>query len=233
MSDLLRLPSVLTMPLQFFIAIILGILAHHGVFIKGKWHLRAPALVMFHIAFIFLTWGVRTWKHPVERYGSLLTAIELFGWYLMALFCSITVYRLFFHRLKHFPGPRLAVVTKLWHVFQCRDSRNHLVLDLMHKKYGNFVRTGELMITHLCELFEIIRLTLCFSKVPGRLLFFIQRRSKLWMDRTTIIRDRIGMTWFTQEYHQSFRATHNPILRGAVCGLRRFLRKVSIRSRIL
>ncbi|OQE89490.1 hypothetical protein PENNAL_c0014G05119 [Penicillium nalgiovense] len=57
------------------------------------------------------------------------------------------VYRLIFHRLKYFPGPKLAAVSKLWHVWKCRDSRGHLVLEAWHEKYGEFVRTGPSEIT--------------------------------------------------------------------------------------
>ncbi|KAJ5291528.1 cytochrome P450 [Penicillium angulare] len=59
---------------------------------------------------------------------------------------SIIIYRLFFHRLRHFPGPRLGAASKLWSVYKCRDSRNHLFLDELNKKYGTFVRTGQLCI---------------------------------------------------------------------------------------
>jgi hypothetical protein len=59
------------------------------------------------------------------------------------LFSSITIYRIFFHQLKRFPGPRLASLTKLWHVWKCRDSRGHLVLQAWYEEYGEFVRTGK------------------------------------------------------------------------------------------
>ena len=63
--------------------------------------------------------------------------------YLFALFASIAARRLFFHRLQSFPGPILAKVSKLWHLYHCLDSRNHLVLDDLHNRYGDFVRTGQ------------------------------------------------------------------------------------------
>ncbi|MCJ1268692.1 hypothetical protein MMC22_008580 [Lobaria immixta] len=96
---------------------------------------------MFHIALAGIFWGAWDWQHPGEKYRGLGMVTGLSSCYMSGLFCSITVYRLFFHRLRHFSGPQLAAVTKLWHVFQCRDSRNYLVLDSMHKQYGNFVRT--------------------------------------------------------------------------------------------
>ncbi|KAL9593418.1 MAG: hypothetical protein Q9179_005896 [Wetmoreana sp. 5 TL-2023] len=47
-----------------------------------------------------------------------------------------------FHRLRNFPGPRFAAVSKLWHIWQCRDSRNHLVLEDLRRQYGSFVLTA-------------------------------------------------------------------------------------------
>ena len=64
--------------------------------------------------------------------------------YLSSLFVSIITYRTMFHRLHHFPGPALAKFSKLWHVAHCLGSKNHLLLDGLHKTYGDFVRTGTL-----------------------------------------------------------------------------------------
>ncbi|KAI9151287.1 Cytochrome P469 monooxygenase [Paramyrothecium foliicola] len=67
--------------------------------------------------------------------------------YFTSLLSSIAVYRLFFHRLRKFRGPRLAALTKLWHVWKCRYSRGHIVLEDMRRQYGSFVRTGPNEIT--------------------------------------------------------------------------------------
>ncbi|KAJ5936120.1 benzoate 4-monooxygenase cytochrome P450 [Penicillium verhagenii] len=70
--------------------------------------------------------------------------------YLVALFSSITTYRLFFHRLNSFPGPIWARISKIGHVWKARKSQNHLFLKEMREKYGDFVRTGpsELTVYH-------------------------------------------------------------------------------------
>lgn len=125
------------------VAIIAGLLAHQLVFIHGEWHLKGPTVVVLHLLSSCLFWA----KHLFGRgstQDSLIQTIYLATCYLSSLFTSIAVYRLMFHRLKHFPGPKLAAVTKLWHVWKCRDSRGHLVLHAWHEKYGEFVRTGKI-----------------------------------------------------------------------------------------
>ncbi|KAK8135353.1 hypothetical protein PG984_003293 [Apiospora sp. TS-2023a] len=70
--------------------------------------------------------------------------------YLSSLCTSIIVYRLFFHATSSFPGPKLAGVTKLWHVFHTLDSKNFSFLQRLHLEYGPVVRTGpnEISIFH-------------------------------------------------------------------------------------
>lgn len=181
------------MLLHLLLAVLLGVLAHLGVFIRGEWHLRGPAVVLLHVALAACILGAETWNHPERRYRSLGTVTVLFSCYLVGLFSSISVYRLFFHRLRHFPGPRLAALTKIWHVYRCRDSRNHLVLNSWYKQYGAFVRTGESAHTCLFRLNKAVSLTLS-SKVRVRLPCFILPRSRQWMERATTTQDQIGMT---------------------------------------
>lgn len=123
----------------------LGVAVHLGMFIRGEWHLRVSGVIYVHL-FVF-SFGSIPWflynSQPFIVYFH--NACMLLFSYLVGLFGSIAIYRLFFHRLRHFPGPRLAALTKLWHVYKCRDSRNHLVLDALHKKYGTIVRTGEIL----------------------------------------------------------------------------------------
>lgn len=136
---MLQLPT----PNLLFAAASLGVLAHIGVFIRGEWHLRGPNIVATHAIVLVLGSLLRAFYTSLPVISSLLASSILFSTYLIGLFASISVYRLFFHRIRHFPGPRLAALTKFWHAYQCRDSRNHLVLDRLYKQYGPFVRTGK------------------------------------------------------------------------------------------
>ncbi|OJD40248.1 cytochrome p450 [Diplodia corticola] len=61
----------------------------------------------------------------------------------LGLAASILVYRGFFHRLRRFPGPWPARLTKLYAVWKsARSVQWHRELERMHEEYGDVVRTG-------------------------------------------------------------------------------------------
>ncbi|KAL2058658.1 hypothetical protein ABVK25_001388 [Lepraria finkii] len=70
------------------------------------------------------------------------TSLCLWGTYVLCLWASMSIYRLFFYRLCEISGPVLAIVSKFWHVAHCLDSKDHLLSEKLHQKYGDFVRTG-------------------------------------------------------------------------------------------
>ncbi|KAK9422879.1 hypothetical protein SUNI508_04546 [Seiridium unicorne] len=126
-----------------FLSFWLGVLVHLGVFIRGEWHLQAPAIFVTHTGALSMLLTMEICSSTKVTVQGLLDAASPFMTYLLGLLGSITVYRLFFHRLQSVPGPRLAAFSKLWHVWKCRDSRGHHVLESWRKKYGNIVRTGQ------------------------------------------------------------------------------------------
>jgi len=127
----------------------IGVLVHLGLFIRGEWHLQASSIFGSHLALLIVLWLGRSLSDPTQLYTIQWDILSLSLMYLLGLLGSISIYRLFFHRLRSFPGPRLAALTKLWHAYQCRDSRNHRVLDSLYPKYGTFVRTGGFQILHM------------------------------------------------------------------------------------
>ena len=63
--------------------------------------------------------------------------------FLISLLLSLTVYRLSpFHRLASFPGPVTWRWSKFAQVFANRHLRGFEALDELHRKYGDYVRTG-------------------------------------------------------------------------------------------
>jgi len=108
----------------------LGIALHRTLFIHGEWHVHAPQIVLYHLAYFTFVSIILT------------NAQWMITGYIIALFSSITIYRIFFHRLRHFPGPIWARITKIWHAWQARHRTNYLLLEKLHNQYGDFVRTG-------------------------------------------------------------------------------------------
>ncbi|CAG9953639.1 unnamed protein product [Clonostachys rosea f. rosea IK726] len=138
MGDLIATP---VLP-QVIAPLILGVTLHLGLFIRGEWNLYAASVASGHALVFALVLARQLLIAPALWYVS---AIPIAA-YLFGLLGSISVYRLFFHRLRSFPGPRLSAVTKLWHMWKCRTAKNHLVLDSW-RHYGPFVRTGPNEIT--------------------------------------------------------------------------------------
>jgi len=58
------------------------------------------------------------------------------------LTASIFAYRLFWHPLQKFPGPRLARLSKLSAVPTAFRGDMHVHLRQLHQQYGDFVRIG-------------------------------------------------------------------------------------------
>lgn len=124
---------------------IFGVVMHYGVFIKNEWHMQGPRIIKIGLTvygLLTLLEAKRHWSMAAMGDAALILASFAFS-----LLMSIAVYRIFAHRTRHFPGPRLAGISKLWHMYQCRYGQNHLVLERMHREYGDFVRTGPSEIT--------------------------------------------------------------------------------------
>lgn len=126
------------------LAVAAGVAVHLCVFKYGEWHLHGPHIIAAHLALGSVTLCY------LSGFGDALTGVlgrlaVLAVAYLGGLFSSMTIYRLYFHRLSSFHGPRPAAISKLWHVWHVRDSTNFRFQEKIHKKYGNVVRTGELI----------------------------------------------------------------------------------------
>lgn len=59
---------------------------------------------------------------------------------------SLSIYRLYFHRCRHFPGPRLAALSKFYLAYKnanLNDTQYYQELEKLHKIYGDYVRIGK------------------------------------------------------------------------------------------
>lgn len=132
-------------------AAVLGLLSHWAYFIHGEHHMQAPIYGSLFLVSIPLMYLVELYFSGYRSFQIIKLFTETISPYLLSLFLSIIVYRLFFHRLREFPGPLGARVSKLWHAWYARTSQNHLLLDRLCRDYGTFVRTGQIYTLSFCQ----------------------------------------------------------------------------------
>lgn len=80
---------------------------------------------------------------PTPLAASLLRTLAVATSFNTGLFGSILVYRAFFHRLRRFPGPFLAKLSRFPALSNAaRTKQAHLSTQRVHEQYGDFVRVG-------------------------------------------------------------------------------------------
>lgn len=125
------------------VAATLGLLSHWLHFIRGEHHLHALRFFKFFFWFPIVSCLILVLLVHVKMSHALQLIASVMAAYLGALWTSMIIYRAFFHRLHHFPGPRLAKTSKLYHVSQLGKMDNCQKLAGWHQAYGDFVRIGK------------------------------------------------------------------------------------------
>lgn len=140
MTSILQTPQS-----QATLGLALGVASHWTYFIHGEHHLQAP--ILFLLACLGPI-GLVAWLSlgaQVSVTAAIATSSWVFGSFFAGLFASIATYRLFFHQLCRFPGPRLASISKLYHAYRCGQTNNYQILADLHQTYGPVVRVGKIM----------------------------------------------------------------------------------------
>ena len=121
---------------------LVGVASHLGYFIRGEHHMQARRLFGLAVVFTIAVPALQLQVFQLNLRHALRNVLLMETSYLGGLFLGMTIYRQFFHPLRHFPGPRLMKLTKVEHMFRSRRLDNYRQLDKLHKEYGDFVRTG-------------------------------------------------------------------------------------------
>lgn len=73
---------------------------------------------------------------PVKEKVLGLLSLPMLIFALLGLVIGKVIWSFFFHPLRHIPGPALAKVTDIWHLYHCWGGKRHHKLMELHKKYG-------------------------------------------------------------------------------------------------
>ncbi|PYH94530.1 benzoate 4-monooxygenase cytochrome P450 [Aspergillus ellipticus CBS 707.79] len=74
---------------------------------------------------------------------ALSTVLLINAAFFTGLFGNIVLYRLFFHRLRHVPGPVAARITRLYASYlNLTQTQMHYTVQRMHREYGDVIRIG-------------------------------------------------------------------------------------------
>jgi hypothetical protein len=134
--------------MTYLISLLCGILGEVVLFSRGEWDRHAPRIVQISA---LLAGGstLLLWNGVGLTLAMSLQETVLHGAAACAgLFGSMTVYRLFFHRLRAFPGPVAARVSAFWVIKEhIPNMKFYVKVRELHDQYGDFVRISRLPIT--------------------------------------------------------------------------------------
>lgn len=132
--------------------------------LQATYYAAAAFGVLFHLSTLNVVFDFKIWL-LLESYCTALIAIFLaqvtlldFGLlsatartlyiaisFSTGLFSNMLIYRLFFHRLRKFPGPFWAKISRFYPVYLAAKKQQYLFdLQGFHEKYGDIVRTGKI-----------------------------------------------------------------------------------------
>lgn len=121
----------------------LGIISHLSILSKEIDSSGGSLLVAFGLGWLGLA---TTWANTFNlgfQDGALKASIAC-SCFIAGLLTSTSIYRLMFHRLRNFPGPWGAKLSRFYafSMVKASDFKYHLHVESLHRQYGDFVRTG-------------------------------------------------------------------------------------------
>ncbi|PCG93873.1 Cytochrome P450 [Penicillium occitanis (nom. inval.)] len=134
----------LSFPTKVSTAVAAGLLAHWGYFVHGERDLQAANIARVHILAVVLLPCLLYQLQDLSVTDAVCESLVLDTAYVVALFTSIIIYRVFLSPLRNVPGPPAMRVSKLVHVWDNTDptKQNCKMLHQLRAQYGDIVRTG-------------------------------------------------------------------------------------------
>lgn len=102
----------------FQLAALLGLTSHWAYFMHGEFHLAGLSIITAYLGLSLLLFVYLLEIDHYTPFDATATTFLVTSSYICALCTSVLLYRGFFHRLRHFPGPFVAKFSKLWYMSQ-------------------------------------------------------------------------------------------------------------------
>jgi hypothetical protein len=132
-----------------------GVASHLGYFIHGEHHIQPPAIAGVFLLALVIMPGLQVRFLGEGILVSAFRIAAILSSYAISLWTSMITYRLFFHRLRSFPGPVGAKISKIWHSYHSFPGlKSFRVLEGLHAKYGDIVRTGTIAVAMSNRIFS-------------------------------------------------------------------------------
>jgi hypothetical protein len=125
------------------VAALAGLLSHHTVFRPYEIDGAAWELLFLYFASFGGLWAATVRVFGCDILAALLRTLLVATTYNVSLAASVLVYRAFFHRLRRFPGPFNARLSRFYAFHKAAKSmRGCEDVQKLHAQYGDFVRIG-------------------------------------------------------------------------------------------
>ncbi|PYH99435.1 cytochrome P450 [Aspergillus ellipticus CBS 707.79] len=166
--------------LLFGIACAIGIITHLAVFIRGEWERHTPRIAKLALlAEVILAAYIGKLNLFIVKRTLVDWVISNAG-FAIGLLGSLGLYRVFFHALRHYPGPLGAKLTGFYSIgLTVPNFQFYKEVNALHQKYGDFVRIRprEISISHVDAIRDIHGPgTKCMTRDEP----FHSRRKRVW-----------------------------------------------------
>lgn len=133
---------------SILIAFVFGVSLHLSIFRYGEWDLytvRIIACFLLSTLALYYTSQTEIIAQISPQESGLTRTASLLVSTIVGLYASLLVYRGFFHRLNHFPGPILARFSNFYiTTLSAKNLRLYEEVQELHKIYGDVVRLGKI-----------------------------------------------------------------------------------------
>ena len=143
MVAIYRTTMLFSIPVLAVYSAAVAVLSHRSYCSRYEFDEKVPQIILsFKLTLLALT---LTFYRSYSFRASILYALLLVAVYLVTLFTSIAVYRLFLHPTRRFAGPFWSRLTTWWKVKHIAKAGSHYGLARkLHQQYGETVRWGKI-----------------------------------------------------------------------------------------